>query len=57
MIITRATQKLDRIYSTPAGVFVSPDGDGRIWFDSIAEAREATGLGIVVLATVDPFER
>lgn len=52
MALTRNAQQLDTIYRTPRGLyFFTPDGEGRIWFDSLKEAREDTGIDsrVVVL--------
>jgi hypothetical protein len=42
----------DRIYAEPEGdgwlYFTSPDGVGRIFFDTVEEAKEQTGLTSVV---------
>jgi hypothetical protein len=39
--LTRAQQKTDTIYTTPSGAaFVTPDGEGRYWYDN-AEAATA----------------
>jgi hypothetical protein len=54
MALTRKAQKLDTIYRTPDGqYFFTPDGDGRIWFEDLKEAREETGIvsRVVVLMT------
>jgi hypothetical protein len=45
MGITRKQQGMNRIYIQPDGTcFVSPDGEGRVWFDTVKEAREETGI-------------
>lgn len=45
MGITRKQQGTDIIYIQPDGmVFFSPDGEGRVWYDSVEEAKEATGI-------------
>lgn len=45
MALTRDTQKLDTIYRSPDGqYFFTPDGEGRIFFDDLKEAREETGI-------------
>ena len=55
-MITRANQKTDTIYHTPDGVFVTPDGEGRYWYETVAEARAEHGDLPVVYGTVDPWE-
>ncbi len=41
----RDWQRTDTIYVTPDGsAFFTPDGEGRIWYDSKEEAMEDTGL-------------
>lgn len=46
MHITRDNQQADVIYVRTDGreVFFTPDGEGRIWFDSLDEAIDETGL-------------
>lgn len=52
MGLTRKAQRLDTIYVTPGRpglrVFVSPDGEGRVWYDTVNEAEAETGLEKVV---------
>lgn len=41
----RSWQRNDTIYVTPDGsAFFTPDGEGRIWYDSAEEAKADTGL-------------
>lgn len=62
MKITRKNQQSDVIYVTQnypesGSVFITPDGEGRIWYDSIKEAQEQHGDDIPIIhCTVDPFE-
>jgi hypothetical protein len=49
MGMTRKTQQEGVIYVTPnREVFASPDGEGRVWFDTVNEAKGETGLTKVV---------
>jgi predicted acetyltransferase len=42
--ITRKNQRTDTIYVGQDGsVFVTPDGEGRYWYDSVAEAQAQHG--------------
>ena len=54
----REQQKTDVIYVTPSGgVFVSPDGIGRIWYDSEEEAAEQHGDHLeTVYLDVEPWD-
>jgi hypothetical protein len=64
MSVSRKNQKLNVIYVvTPRvekgldeGVFFTPDGEGRIWFKSVEEAKEETGLTKVVHLDSEPTE-
>ena len=58
MRLTRQTQRMDVIYVTTDGdVYVSPDGDGRYWYDTVEQAQEEHGdLPVVRFVTVDPYE-
>lgn len=44
-MFTRNNQRTDRIYVLPnkGGCFVSPDGEGRVYFDTVPEADEQYG--------------
>lgn len=55
MGMIRKTQRLDTIYVTPGqAVFVSPDGEGRVWYDTVNEAKSETGLTKVVYLLESP---
>lgn len=61
MSVTRKSQKTDVIYVTPGAeqgaeglVFFSPDGKGRVWYDTVNEAKEETGLTKVIYLLEDP---
>ena len=42
--VTRDTQKADTVYALPGGgYFVSPDGEGRFWFDTLEELEDQYG--------------
>jgi hypothetical protein len=42
--VTRQTQEPDTFYVCPDGaVFLTPDGEGRYWYDSLREAQEDLG--------------
>lgn len=43
--VTRQTQQADTLYVLPddLGFFVSPDGEGRFWFDTLTEVVEQYG--------------
>ena len=48
--VSRDTQKPDTIYTaTDEGAFVTPDGTGRYWYDSLAEAQDAHGDDLPVI--------
>jgi len=49
--VTRAGQKLDVIYAVGDGsaMVVAPDGDGRYWYDSVAEAQAQHGDDLPVV--------
>jgi hypothetical protein len=52
MGMTRKQMEIDTIYRTPGDLyFFSPDGEGRIWYDTEEEIRDATGIvdDVVVL--------
>lgn len=53
--MTRGEQEVDRLYITPDGLaFYTPDGEGRIWYDTEAEAIADTGLDTIVYLDRDP---
>jgi hypothetical protein len=60
--VTRETQDLGLIYLVEEQVrrgrgdvcFFTPDGLGRIWFDSLPEAVAESGIDRVVLVLSDP---
>lgn len=61
MTVARKTQRLDVIYVTPrhtegkdSGVFYTPDGEGRYYYDTIEEAMEASGLTKVIRLDAEP---
>lgn len=61
MSVTRKNQKTGVIYVTPGAaegqsecVFFTPDGEGRLWFDTVNEAKEETGLTKVIYLLDDP---
>ena len=60
--ITRANQQVDVIYEVlddndGESYFVTPDGEGRYWYETLDEATEQHGDNLpVVQCTVDPFE-
>ena len=55
--ITRATQQTDRAYRDRRhGWFVTPDGDGRLWYDTWQELVANHGELPVEEVTVDPYE-
>lgn len=40
-LITRATQEVEVIYELEGGeCFLSPDGEGRLWYEDVDEAEE-----------------
>lgn len=44
----RSWQRTDTVYVTPDGsAFFTPDGEGRIWYDSEEEAMGPEGPGLV----------
>ena len=46
----RDWQRLDTAYVIPNGkAFFTPDGEGRIWYESLEELLEDTGLEKVVV--------
>lgn len=61
-VITREAQDLGIIYVVMPALerdsgdlcFFTPDGEGRIWFDSLAEAMLETGIDRVVEVETDP---
>lgn len=60
-LITRANQRPDVIYRVldEAGdmFFVSPDGEGRFWYDTLAEAQAQHGDDLpIVRCVLDPRE-
>ena len=61
MSVTRKSQKTDTIYvlpgaefGDPESVFFTPDGEGRIWFDTLTEAIEQTGITSVEYLMSNP---
>jgi hypothetical protein len=55
--ITRSTQQVDVIYLVQSGeAFYSPDGEGRVWFDTLEDALAETGITWVQEVNVDPYE-
>jgi hypothetical protein len=61
MSVTRKSQKVDVIYTTPGyeqgdeeSVFFTPDGEGRIWFNTVDEAKKQTGITKVVHLMSEP---
>lgn len=55
LTVTRDTQRLDVIYSCPNGsAFFTPDGEGRIWFDSTTEACDETGIDTIHILLTEP---
>lgn len=61
MALTRDSQRTETIYTTPGfergkpeSVFFTPDGDGRIWYDSVEEAKADSGLTKVVHLLSEP---
>lgn len=57
MAMSRADQKVDVIYVTPEQeVFYTPDGVGRIYLDTVNEAKEETGITKVIYLMEAPDE-
>jgi hypothetical protein len=61
MSVTRKTQEMGVIYVTPGAengepesVFFTPDGLGRIWFDTVEEAHRETGIAKVIHLMSEP---
>lgn len=61
MSVTRKTQKTGVIYVTPRAaegapesVFYTPDGEGRVYFDTVNEAQDETGITKVIRLLEDP---
>jgi hypothetical protein len=61
MSVTRKTQQMGVIYVTPRAedsepqcVFFTPDGVGRVWFDTVAEAQRETGIPRVIYLISEP---
>lgn len=53
--MVKRNHRMEVIYVTPrgregepSGVFVSPDGEGRTWYDTVEEAKDDTGITKVV---------
>lgn len=47
--------KTDRIYVTPSElVYFTPDGVGRVYFETVNEAKDETGLDKVVFLIFEP---
>lgn len=48
-IVTRTSQQTDILYLLPDGTcFVTPDGEGRLWYDSQDEATEDVDFDRIV---------
>lgn len=63
MSVTRNSQQMGVIYVTPRAandepmsVFFTPDGVGRVWFDTVAEALRETGIPKVIYLTSEPAD-
>lgn len=61
MSVTRKTQRTGVIYVTPRAeggdtmsVFFTPDGRGRIWFDSVEKAQRETGINVIHFLASEP---
>jgi hypothetical protein len=61
MSVTRKTQQVGIIYVTPRAendepqsVFFTPDGVGRVWYDTVAEAQRETGILKVIYLMSEP---
>lgn len=61
MSVTRKSQQMGIIYVTPRAerdepnsVFFTPDGVGRVWFDTVAEAQRETGIPKVIYLISEP---
>lgn len=61
MSVTRKTQQMGIIYVTPRAendepnsVFFTPDGVGRVWFDTVEEAHRETGIPKVIYLISEP---
>lgn len=53
--VTRDSQECDVIYVNSDEVaWFTPDGIGRIFYDSVEEAREDTGIEVTVYLERDP---
>ena len=54
--MTRAQQEVDVIYVLPdeTTAFFTPDGEGRIYYDTVAEAIADTGLDEIIHLSKDP---
>ena len=59
MAVQRKNLEVDRIYKDRSnGLYAyTPDGVGCIWFDTLAEAREETGieLPVIVVSEIEDF--
>lgn len=61
MSVDRKSQRMNVIYVTPRaaegkpeGVFFTPDGEGRTYFDTVNEAKDETGLTKVIRLLEEP---
>lgn len=61
MSVSRKSQQLGIIYVTPRAendepnsVFFTPDGVGRVWFDTVAEAQRETGIPKAIYLISEP---
>jgi hypothetical protein len=54
--LTRDQQRTGTVYVLPDGEtsFFTPDGEGRIYFDSLQEARDETGINVVAYLDETP---
>lgn len=63
MSVTRKSQQMGVIYVTPRAadgermsVFFTPDGVGRVWFDTVTEALRETGISKVAYLISEPAD-
>lgn len=61
MSVDRKSQRMNVIYvmpgaaeGKPENVFYSPDGEGRVFFDTVNEAKGETGIEKVIRLLEDP---
>lgn len=55
MALTRSNQRIDIIYVCPdETAFFSPDGEGRYWFSSVAEALTEMGDYPIIVLDEEP---